>query len=93
MRCSAFSFTMYLMPKLSMTREKNIGLVLCFHSAGVLGTGAKTELVLVSFESVVVNAAGLIEAGHAFTYLKVYPAVVNERAEAVLFKYFVWDAG
>ena len=57
------------------------------------GYRGETELVLVSFESVVVNAAGLIEAGHAFTYLKVYPAVVNERAEAVLFKYFVWDAG
>ena len=35
---------MYLTPKSSTKREKNMGLVSCFHSAGVLGTGAKPKL-------------------------------------------------
>ena len=49
-----------------------------------------------SFESVVVDAAGLLEAGHAFTYLEVDqvdPDVGTERVEVVLLNYFVWDAG
>ena len=93
MRWSAFSFSMYLTPKLSTMREKNMGVVLYFHSAGVLGTGAKPNLAKVSFESVVGDAAGLLEARHAFTDLEVDPDVGNERAEAVLLNYFVWDAG
>ena len=46
-----------------------------------------------SFESVVGDAAGLLEAGHAFMDLKVNPAVGDERVEVVLLNYFVWDAG
>ena len=39
------------------------------------------------------NAAGLLEAGHAFTDLEVDQAVGTESEEAVMFNYFVWDAG
>ena len=45
------------------------------------------------FGLVVGDAAGLLEAGHAFLYLEVDPAVGTERAEAILFNDFVWDAG
>ena len=47
------------------------------------GYRGETELGKVSFELVVGNAAGLIESRHAFSYLKVDPAVRTERAEAV----------
>ena len=46
----------------------------------------------VSFELVVGDAAGLFEAGHAFSDLHVDSAVQTERAEAVLVNNFVWDA-
>ena len=46
-----------------------------------------------SFELVIGNAAGLLEAGHAFMDLEVDPAVGAERVEVVLLNYFVWDAG
>ena len=45
----------------------------------------------VSFEPVVGNAAGLFEAGHAFSDLEVIPAVRTECAEVVLVDYFVRD--
>ena len=57
------------------------------------GYRGESELGEVSFESVVGDAAGLPEAGHAFSDLEVDPAVRTEHAEAVLFNYFVWDAG
>ena len=57
------------------------------------GYRGKTKLSEVSFESVVGNAAGLLEAGHAFSDLEVDPAVGTEHAEAVLFNDFVSDAG
>ena len=59
------------------------------------GSGYRDEFKLgeVSFESVVGDAAGLLEAGNDFSDLKVDPAVGTERAEAVLFNDFVWDAG
>ena len=69
-----------------------MGLVLCFQRWGSRYRG-KSELGEVSFESVVGDAAGLLEAGHAFSDLEVDPAVGTERAEATLFNYFVWDAG
>ena len=47
----------------------------------------------VTFESVVGDAAGLLEARHAFSDQEVDPAIGTERAEAVLFNDFVWDAG
>ena len=53
----------------------------------------ETELGEVSFQSVVGDVDGLLEAGHAFSDLEVDPAVRTEHAEAVLFNYFVWDAG
>ena len=55
------------------------------------GSGYRDETKLgeVSVESVVGNAASLIEAGHAFLDLEVDPAVGTERAEAVLFNDFV----
>ena len=70
-----------------------MGLVLCFHSAGVLGIWEKPNKGEMSFESAVGNADGLLDSGHAFSDLKVDPSVRTERAEAVLFNYFVWDAG
>ena len=42
-----------------------------------------------SFESVVGDAASLLEAGHAFSDVEVDPDVGTEGAEAVLFNYFV----
>ena len=57
------------------------------------GHRGKTKLGYVSFESVVSDAAGLLEARYAFTDLEVDPAVGTERAEAVLLNDFVWDAG
>ena len=57
------------------------------------GYRGKTELGEVSFESVVGDAAGLLEARHAFSGLEVDLAVGTEHAEAILFNYFVWDAG
>ena len=59
------------------------------------GSGYRSEFELgeVCFESAVGNAAGLLEAGHAFIDLEVDPAVGNERVEIVLLNYFVWDAG
>ena len=57
------------------------------------GYRGETELGEVSFESVDGDAVGLLEAGHAFSDLKVDLAVGTECAEAVLFNYFVWDAG
>ena len=36
-------FADVLDPKSSMTREKTMGLVVCFQSAGVLGTGVKPK--------------------------------------------------
>ena len=53
------------------------------------GYRGETELGEVSFESVVGDAAGLIEAGHAFSDLEVDPAVGIECAEAVMFNDFV----
>ena len=47
----------------------------------------------VSFESVVGYASGLFESGHAFSDIKVNPAIRTERAEVVLVDYFVKDAG
>ena len=49
----------------------------------------ETKLGMVSFESVVCDVAGLLEAGHAFSYLEVDPAVGTERAEALLFNDFI----
>ena len=49
----------------------------------------ESELGEVSFESVVGDAAGLLEAGHAFSDIEVDPDVGTERAEAVLLNYFV----
>ena len=46
-----------------------------------------------SFDSVVGDAAGLLEAGRPFSDLEVDPAVRTECAEAVLFNDFVWDEG
>ena len=57
------------------------------------GYRGETELDEVSFESVVGDATGLLEAGHAFLDLKVDPAVGTQSVEAVLFSDFVWDAG
>ena len=57
------------------------------------GYRGKTELGEVSFESVAGDAAGLLEARHAFSNIEIDPAVGTERAEAVLFNNFVWDAG
>ena len=57
------------------------------------GYRGKTELGELSFESVIGDAAGLLETGHAFSDLEVDPAVRTERAEAVLFNDFVWDTG
>ena len=45
-----------------------------------------------SFELVVGNAAGLFEAGHAFSDIEVDPDVGTDRAEVVLVDYFVRDA-
>ena len=57
------------------------------------GYRGKPKLGEVSFDSVVGDAAGLLEAGRSFSDLKVDPAVRTECAEAVLFNDFVWDAG
>ena len=57
------------------------------------GHRGEAEMGEVRFESVVGNAAGLLEAGHAFTDLEVDQAVGTESEEAVMFNYFVWDAG
>ena len=46
----------------------------------------------VSFESVVGNAAGLLEAGHAFSGIWVDPDVGTECTEAVLVGNFVRDS-
>ena len=46
-----------------------------------------------SSESVVGNAAGLLEAGHAFTDIEIDAAVGTESVEFLLLNYFVWDAG
>ena len=43
MRWSAFSFLMYLNPKLSTMRDKIMVLVVCFQSAGLLGTGVNPK--------------------------------------------------
>ena len=93
MRRSEFSLPMYLNPKLSTTREKIMGLVVCFQSAGVLGTGLNPKYAKVDFEPVVGNAAGFFEAGHAFSDLEVNPAIRTECAEVVLVDYFVRDTG
>ena len=58
-----------------------------------MGYRGETKLGEVSFKSVVGDAAGLLEAGHAFSDIEVDPAVGTERAEAVLFNDLVWDAG
>ena len=47
----------------------------------------------VKFDPAVGNAAGLFEAGHAFSDLEVDPAVRTQRAEVLLVDYFVRDAG
>ena len=89
---SAFSFPVYLTPKSSTTREKYwLGAVIPERRSS--GHRGEAELVEVSFESVVGNAASLLEAGHAFSDIKVDPDVGTERTEAVLFNDFVWDAG
>ena len=56
------------------------------------GYRGETKLGEVSFDSVFGDAAGLLEAGNDFSDLKVDLAVGTERAEAVLFNDFVWDA-
>ena len=56
------------------------------------GNRGKTKMGEVSFESSVGDAAGLFEAGHAFSDLQVDPAFGTERAEAVLVDNFVRDA-
>ena len=55
------------------------------------GYRGETELGYVRFDSVAGDAAGLLEAGHAFTDIEVDPAVGAERVEVVLLNYFVWD--
>ena len=57
------------------------------------GNRGEYKMVKVSFEPVIVDAAGLFEAGHAFSDLRVNPAVRTECAEVVLFDYFVRDTG
>ena len=46
-----------------------------------------------SFELFVGDAAGFLEAGHAFMDLELDPTIGTENVEVVLFNYFVWDAG
>ena len=53
----------------------------------------ESKMGKVSFEPVVGDAAGLYEAGHAFSDIEVDPAVRTERAEVLLVDYFVRDAG
>ena len=50
-------------------------------------------MVKVSFEPVVSDAAGLFEAGHAFSDLEVNLALRTECADVVLVNYFVRDTG
>ena len=57
------------------------------------GYRGESELGEVSFELVVGDVDGLLEARHAFSDLEVEPAVGTERVDAVLLNYFVWDAG
>ena len=57
------------------------------------GNRGKSKVGKVSSDPVVVDAAGLFEAGHAFLDLEVDPAVRTERTEVVLVNYFVRDAG
>ena len=57
------------------------------------GSKGKSKVGKVSLEPVVGNAAGLFEAGHAFSDLKVDPAIRTKRKEVVLVDYFVRDAG
>ena len=52
------------------------------------GYRGETELGKVSFELVVGDAVGLLEAGHAFSDIEVDPAIGTERLEAVLFNDF-----
>ena len=53
----------------------------------------ESKMGKVSFELVVGDSAGLFEARHAFSDLKVNPAVRNECEEVVLIDYFVRDTG
>ena len=80
-------------PKVINDEGENYGL------DGVLperrGSGNRGEYKVgkVSFEPVVGNAAGLFEAGHAFSDIEVDPDVGTDRAEVVLVNYFVRYAG
>ena len=53
----------------------------------------ESKMVKMIFEPVVGDAAGLFEAGHAFSDLEVNPAVGTECAEVVLVNNFVRDTG
>ena len=55
------------------------------------GNRGESKMGNMSFEPVVGNAAGLIEAGHAFSDIEVNPAVGTKCTEVVLFDYFVRD--
>ena len=57
------------------------------------GNRGESRMGEVRFEPVVDNAAGLFEAGHAFSNLKVNPAVRTGCSEVVVVNYFVRDTG
>ena len=80
-------------PKVVDNEEENYGLGGVLPERRGSGNRSKSKVVKVSFEPVVGDAAGLFEAGHAFSDLEVDPAVKTERAEVVLVDYFVRDTG
>ena len=55
------------------------------------GNRGKSKMGKMSFDPVVGNAAGLFEAGYAFSDLEVNPAVGTKCAEVLLVKNFVRD--
>ena len=78
-------------PKVVDDEGENYGLGGVLPERRSSGNRGEPKTGKVSFEAVVGDAAGLFEAGHAFSDFEVNPAVITECAEVLLFDNFVRD--
>ena len=80
-------------PKVVNDEGENDGLGGILPERRSSGNRGESKMGKMSFEPVVGDAAGLFEAGHAFSDIEVNQAVRIECREVVLVDYFVRDAG
>ena len=75
-------------PKVVDEEKENDGLGGVLPECRSYGNRVEYKMGKMIFEPVVGNAAGLFEAGHAFSYLEVNPDIKTECRKVVLVDYF-----